>query len=553
MPQPAPEGRAPSDPVGASVDHSRVAGYGFRAALLCSLFVAGGLAFLTVEDAFEPGTSLVAATVGVAALALVALLVLGVRDLRLAENRRDLALGELSHAESSERQRADHLANVLAASQSLRLAADGRVDYLHVLAAITPAGATSFLVRRAGGKGRVEAAHGPLAPMLVGRELPDEFGQGGEGIQSFHAGERELTNRAHLEGALDVASGVKSAIAIPLIAHDGRVMGGLHMLDPEETRILEPSFTALAQLVANQVAVAMANDDLLAHLRKQLVEVQRVQQQLVQASRLGAIGELAAAVAHEVNNPLTGILGFSELLLAELAPDDARRGEVEIIREEALRARAIVRSLLDFARPHSPQRMDADLSALARAAVDLVRYRAQELHIRIHEDYAQLPILELDPESFRQVILNLCTNAIEAMPDGGDLHIRTLATDDRVGVVIKDTGVGMDQTTRSRIFSPFLAPKSRGGYGTALGLSVSLNIVEGHRGSIEVESELGKGSTFTVWLPRTPLDPEALLREAAAGALAPVTPAASPGVPAMPATPVAAARVSGRVPQEVAV
>jgi hypothetical protein len=135
------------------------------------LLVSGGLAFLTVEDAFEPGTSIVAAMVAVAALALVVLLLLGVRDLRTAETRRDAALEELSRAESSERRRADQLAKVLDASQSLRLATDGRVDYLHVLAAITPWGATSFLVRRAGGRCRVEAARRGLA---FGRGLDEE-------------------------------------------------------------------------------------------------------------------------------------------------------------------------------------------------------------------------------------------------------------------------------------------------------------------------------------------------------------------------------------------
>ena len=483
------------------------------------MLVVAGLAFLAAEHAFEPGTSIVAAVVAVAAFALLALLLIGVRDLRVAESRRDLALDELSRAERSERERADNLARVLEASQSLRLARDGRVDYLNVLAAITPAGATSFLVRRTDKTGRVEAAHGPLAPMLIGVEMKGDFGIPDGSIHTFSGARSHLTNAVHLEHMVDYAR-AESAIAIELIAQDGRTMGTLHMIDPDQERLLEPSFMGLAQLVANQIAVAMANDDLLAHLRKQLVEVQRVQQQLIAASRLGAIGELAAAVAHEVNNPLTGILGFAELLLAELAPDDARREEVVIIKDEALRARAIVRSLLDFARPHAPQRMDADLSSLARAALDLVRYRAQELHIRIHEDYQQLPVLELDPESFRQVILNLCTNAIEAMPEGGDLYVSTIATDDKVGVVIRDTGVGMDQKTRSRIFSPFLAARTRGGYGTALGLSVSLNIVEGHRGSIDVESEPGIGSTFTVWLPCTPLNPDALLLEAVAVAAA---------------------------------
>ena len=489
--------------------HSRVGGLGPRAALLCSILVAAGLAFVIVEDTFEPGTSAAAALVAAAAFALVGLLFVGLRDLREAERRSDAALDRLTRAEASEHARADHLARVLEASQGLRLAADGKVDYLTVLATITPPGATSFLVRQGPDVGRVHSAHGPLAPMVMGLELAGDLEPGDHAVRTFgghgpHAGAAPVSSEhfANFGGVFDGA--IESAAAFPLIAHGAQVLGALHMIDPDQDRVLEPSFMALAQLVANQIAVAMENDDLLASLRKQLVEVQRVQQQLIQASRLGAIGELAAAVAHEVNNPLTSILGFAELLLTELPPDDGRRAEVSIIREEAMRARAVVRSLLDFARPHTPQRMDADLSGLARAAVDLVRYRARESEIQIHEDYMTMPALSLDPESFRQVILNLCTNGIEAMPDGGELFVSTLSTEDRVGVAVRDTGVGMDRTTRSRIFSPFLSPRGRnGGYGTALGLSVSLNIVEGHGGTIDVQSEPGRGSCFTVWLPRT--------------------------------------------------
>jgi signal transduction histidine kinase len=254
---------------------------------------------------------------------------------------------------------------------------------------------------------------------------------------------------------------------------------------------------ALARAVSAETAQRARADE----LARMLTEVRRVQEQLVQASKLGAVGELAAAVAHEVNNPLTGILGFAELLLSELPVDDPRHDEAAVIRDEAIRARSIVKALLEFAQPRTPQRLSTDLNALARSTVELVRFRVRETGIRIVEDYADLPRLEADPDALKQVLLNLINNAIEAMPEGGELGVSTRSGRDRVGLVVRDTGAGMDGATRTRIFTPFFSTRAATGGGTGLGLSVSLQIVEGHGGNIEVESEPGRGTVFTVWLP----------------------------------------------------
>ncbi len=496
-----------SDDVRMGAGRSALASFGLRATLIVSIPLAAALTFLAAVDAFEIGSWLAIALITLAVAAIETMLLVGLRDLRRAESRTDIALERAHFAERVERARADQLARVLVASQSLRLAGDGKVDYLGVLATITPPGATCFLVRSDPEGDCVEAAHGPLAPLVVGVRLAhssDAATHDHRQLSSFRAHGDRVGEAISPEQMALLGVPIESALAIPLIASDGRSMGVLQMVDPSQERVVEPSFMALAQLVANQVAVAMQNDELLATARRQLAEVQRVEHQLVQASKLGAIGELAAAVAHEVNNPLTGILGFSELLLADLPPGDRRRSEATIISDEAIRARSIVRALLDFARPRTPQRVQTDLNALARSAVDLVRYRAQEAHVQIHEDYGELPNLELDPESFRQVLLNLCTNGIDAMPHGGDLSVSTLLWGDRIAIAVADTGIGMDRQTRSRIFTPFFSARA-GGYGTGLGLSVSLNIVEGHGGTIEVQSESGSGAVFTVLLPAAPM------------------------------------------------
>ena len=274
------------------------------------------------------------------------------------------------------------------------------------------------------------------------------------------------------------------------------LLAGLRDLRAAEAR----AGVALERAVAAETAQRARADELAAILRASESE-QRVQRQLVQATKLGAIGELAAAVAHEVNNPLTGILGFAELLVAELPDDDPRHHEASIIHAEAVRARTIIRALSEFARPRPRQRIPTDLNELARSTLDLLRFRAGEAGVWIVEEYDDLPCLEVDPDALRQVLLNLLNNAVDAMPSGGELRLATRMVDDRVGLIVADNGVGMDARTLSRIFAPFFSTRAGSGGGTGLGLSVSLQIVEGHGGSIDVESEPGKGAVFTVWLP----------------------------------------------------
>jgi signal transduction histidine kinase len=478
---------------------------GARLAVLLAWFPVLILGLLATVDAFGLGGDFAVVAWASGLLMIGLTLVAGLSDLRAAEARTGAALGRAVAAETAERGRADELAAILLASESLTLMNEGKLDFTGILAALTPAGATSFLVRHEGKESVVVAAHGPLAPWLIGVRKALPTGDGAETsrtaqITSYSASGHVVGTAlvpTHLSG---VANGVEAALGVSL-THGGRSLGWLYLLDPTGERILEPTFIHLAQLVANQIDVAIENQALFGRVQHQLSEVQRVQQQLVQATKLGAIGELAAAVAHEVNNPLTGILGFSELLLAELPGDDPRHQEASIIRAEAVRARSIIRALLEFARPRPPQRIPTDLNELARSTLELVRFRAGEAGIRIVEEYGDLPCLEIDPDAFRQVLLNLLNNAVDAMPGGGELRVATRLVDDRVSLVVADSGIGMDARTRSRIFTPFFSTRSGTGGGTGLGLSVSLQIVEGHGGSIDVESEPGRGAVFTVWLP----------------------------------------------------
>ncbi len=465
---------------------------------LLATFNAFGLADGFAVAAWASGLSLIGLT-----------LVAGLRDLRAAEARTGAALERAVAAETAQRSRADELAQILRASEGLALTGAGKLDFTGILAAITPAGCTSYLAQvERETESLVVAAHGPLAPWVIGLRKHVDSGTEDEDrptspVTSYSASGHVVGTAAGQIDLPGIETEIEAALSVRVIDHSGRALGWLNLLDTVDERILEPTFVNLALLVASQIGVAVENQALLARVQRQLLDVQRVQAQLVRASKLGAVGELAAAVAHEVNNPLTGILGFSELLLAELPADDPRHQEASVIQAEAVRARAIIRSLLEFAMPRPPQRIPSDLNALVRSTLELLRFRTQEAGVRITEEYGDLPCLEMDPDAFKQVLVNLFNNAIEAMPGGGQLRVSTCVEDDRIGIVVADSGIGMDAQTRSRIFTPFFSTREAAGGGTGLGLPVSLQIVEGHGGSIEVQSEPARGAVFTVWLPRS--------------------------------------------------
>ncbi len=242
------------------------------------------------------------------------------------------------------------------------------------------------------------------------------------------------------------------------------------------------------------------NDRLVDELRAELVERERVQDQLLNASRLAAVGELAEGVAHEVNNPLTAVLGFSEILLEDIAPEDPRRPDVEQIRDAALRARSIVRALRDFARPQEPQLVPTDLPDLIGRMLELVRFPLARSGVIIRESHAELPLIELDPQAIQQVILNVLTNAMQAMPEGGTLQVETSIRGADAVVRIIDDGVGMDQSVAAQAFVPFFSARHAAG-STGLGLSVSVGLVESHNGTITLESTPGVGTTVEITLP----------------------------------------------------
>jgi len=236
------------------------------------------------------------------------------------------------------------------------------------------------------------------------------------------------------------------------------------------------------------------------------IEAQRsAENRLIQAAKLAAVGEMAAGIAHELNNPLTTVTGFSELVLEELPQDSVYRGDLEMVSREARRASDVVRRLLDFSRQGEHIRIRADLNEVVNDVIALSRHLIQTngvaLTLQLDES---LPWVSIDHNQMKQVLLNLIHNALQAMPKGGELLVKTHTAkrEDRDWVImsVNDSGVGIQPADQERVFEPFFTTKGDRG-GTGLGLSVTYGIITDHGGTIEILSELDKGSTFIVWLP----------------------------------------------------
>ena len=259
----------------------------------------------------------------------------------------------------------------------------------------------------------------------------------------------------------------------------------------------------LLEMLVGQTATALKNARLYDDLRRQMAEPQSTQQQLIQSAKLAAIGELAAGVAHELNNPLTVILGKTGLLLRDAAAGSTAETKLSDIEREALRAGKIAQNLLDFARRREPKHEPIDLNRLVERVLDLLQAKLRGRPIQVETQFdARLGAMLGDGDQLTQVLINLAGNAIDAMPKGGRLTIATRAqADSDTGVlVVSDTGRGISPEHLARIFEPFYTTKAEGN-GTGLGLSITQGIIASHKGQLTVESVVGEGTSFTVRLP----------------------------------------------------
>ncbi|NVM21869.1 MAG: PAS domain-containing protein [Desulfobacterales bacterium] len=242
--------------------------------------------------------------------------------------------------------------------------------------------------------------------------------------------------------------------------------------------------------------------------RKLLDDRNMLQDQLNRSSKLAFMGELAAGIAHEINNPLGIILGFVQDILEEIPEDHPLAESIKIIEQETARCVGVVKELLDFARLRPPQRRRVDMLQLLEDSVALLMPGIKKNKVRIIKAYANgVPNIEIDPDLIRQVFLNVMINAIQAMPYGGELGLdidlvrcrQSQQGQDYVRATISDTGRGIHEEDLDRVFDPFFTTK--GTKGTGLGLSVCQRIMDDHRGRIEIESRRGVGTTCRIYSP----------------------------------------------------
>ena len=300
-------------------------------------------------------------------------------------------------------------------------------------------------------------------------------------------------------------------VAIP-IRLEGEFVAQLNIAFKGPVKLPEGGFDFLSAL-GSHLAVVIKNARLYEQLTVSDAQLVRTQDRLIQSAKLAAVGELAAGVAHEINNPLTGILGYTQWALLEMSryvdegiPKggiDPIRTRLEKIEREVLRCTEIVQNLLNFSRAHDPAVTEPlDVNAVVEATLNVTEHQLGMNKVVVKQHRGDVPAVEGNFNQLQQVFTNIVINGAKAMPAGGTLVVETghdPATQ-RVRIVFRDAGVGMSRQILERIFEPFFTTRPVG-EGTGLGLSVSYGLVQAHGGEITVESAEGKGSIFTVALP----------------------------------------------------
>jgi two-component system NtrC family sensor kinase len=270
----------------------------------------------------------------------------------------------------------------------------------------------------------------------------------------------------------------------------------------DELGYLAHSFnTMTSEVQLAHKALQESADELERKVEERTAELRRMQAQMIQSEKMVAVGKLAAGVAHEINNPLTGVLTNSSLMLEDMADDHPWREDIQTIVNETLRCRKIVKGLLDFSRQTKPQRTLLDLNQVVEDTLSLVRNQTVFRNTKlVYELDPHLPTVLADADQMRQVVLNIVLNAAEAMVQGGELRVASSADPaaKAVELRISDTGPGIPDEVRARIFEPFFTTKKTG---TGLGLAVAYGIIERHHGRIRIESARGRGTTFIVSVP----------------------------------------------------
>jgi two-component system NtrC family sensor kinase len=311
----------------------------------------------------------------------------------------------------------------------------------------------------------------------------------------FHALIQAVNQRILLVAVLTIL--ITFILTTPVSRMITRPLKELRELSSTSNRVAEGHLTARAPAMAGgevgQLAEAFNN---------MLDTLQATQDQLVHQENLASLGQLAAGVAHELNNPLATVLLYADILKRECPEDDPRCNDLDTIVRETSRCKTIVAALLDFARQHQVAAQELDLNALIQSIIEIEGKHAIYENINLLTELApHLPEIQADPAQLQAVFINLLSNAAEAIQKDGMIAIRTW--DGPTGMVtieVEDNGEGITSYNLPKIFTPFFTTKLDG-KGTGLGLAITYGIIKMHRGQIDVQSWVGKGTVFTIQLP----------------------------------------------------
>ena len=335
---------------------------------------------------------------------------------------------------------------------------------------------------------------------------------------------------------------VVAYLGIPLVTFDGYVLGSFCVIDvqprrwrQEELSVVQDLAAAVMTEIQLRAEISMRSqaegqrddlaelnsilrleimarkqaenqlqtlkDELERRIEQRTRELQETQLQYMHAEKLSAIGKLSASIAHEINNPLQGIMTILQGFRNRLGLEDEDKVLLELALSESYRMKSLIRSLQNFNRPSQGKRVLMDVHASIDSVLLLCKNRLKQKKISTVLRYAEnLPQILAVPDQIKQVIINLLNNAADALPNGGIITITTWQEEQRVAVAIKDTGIGIEPDKLHHIFEPFYTTKP-GVKGTGLGLSVSHGIVQNHQGEIRVQSRPQEGAIFTVLLP----------------------------------------------------
>ncbi len=294
----------------------------------------------------------------------------------------------------------------------------------------------------------------------------------------------------------------RSLLAVPLIAKD-RAIGVVEVIN-KVGGTFDTHDRELLEALASSAAIAIDNARLYQELIDQIQVLQATQVKLVHSEKMGALGRLTASISHEINNPLQSIQGCLTLAKEELEspirPEKIER-YLDIAEDEIERIANIVRRVREFYRPSGQERAPTDIHQTLESVLELSGKELQHSYVNVERIWdPAIPQIVANPDYLKQVFLNLVLNAIDAMPNGGNLTIRTVLDHESIRIEFTDTGIGMSPEIQARLFEPFFTTKA---HGSGLGLSISYGIIQEHNGQILVQSEVGQGTTFTIVLPVT--------------------------------------------------